>query len=318
MDPDVLKVAQDIAGDWRMIQKRFPDCFPDQGLVPGLYDLMWLSEAVRCYPAGLRAMCAGLLGSQMNKAQQCSDWSKNGLTEAQIKYASYDAFVSRQLYIQLHTAIKELNQNTTTFLESLPLPEDKTSKVYVTLPDPSGRLAKRSRELQNALVKKKNKIQEQQEQFAAIFQGKLRVTPTQAIHRFCTRFNIKQPKHTQFRVSDKGHGNSDVNENEESDFVISLSLELAPSFWIHREPEQFTKSAVSPDHVIIKAEKTRNDRMLRVTVSVTAADSKLALHETYFRLLSLLAQTRPVFPLLSLPAELVHLHPGAEAHRNFN
>ena len=47
---------------------------------------------------GLRHACAALLGVEVNKAQQTSDWEQRPLTEAQLVYAATDAAVLPLLY----------------------------------------------------------------------------------------------------------------------------------------------------------------------------------------------------------------------------
>ena len=50
------------------------------------------SKLVRTYTDkhGLKELCRELLGIELNKSQQSSDWSLNNLSDQQIKYASYD------------------------------------------------------------------------------------------------------------------------------------------------------------------------------------------------------------------------------------
>ena len=50
------------------------------------------SKLVRTYTDkhGLKDLCKEILGVDLNKAQQSSDWSSEELSDQQIKYASYD------------------------------------------------------------------------------------------------------------------------------------------------------------------------------------------------------------------------------------
>ena len=50
------------------------------------------SKLVRTYTDkhGLRELCKELLGVDLNKSQQSSDWSSKNLSDNQVKYASYD------------------------------------------------------------------------------------------------------------------------------------------------------------------------------------------------------------------------------------
>ena len=72
---------------------------------------------------GLKDLCKELLGVDLNKAQQSSDWSSEELSQQQIKYASYDAiFLFRLKKILDAMLIREdrqkLSQTIFTFLES--------------------------------------------------------------------------------------------------------------------------------------------------------------------------------------------------------
>ena len=50
---------------------------------------------------GIRALCAQVLGKQLIKAEQQSDWGVEKLSEAQVKYAALDAWVARQIALKL-------------------------------------------------------------------------------------------------------------------------------------------------------------------------------------------------------------------------
>lgn len=50
---------------------------------------------------GLRGLSAVLLGFRISKSAQKSNWAKDILTPAQIKYAATDAWVGRELYLKL-------------------------------------------------------------------------------------------------------------------------------------------------------------------------------------------------------------------------
>ncbi len=83
------------------------------------------SKLVRTYTDkhGLKDLCKELLGVDLNKAQQSSDWSSEELSQQQIKYASYDAiFLFRLKKILDAMLIREdrqkLSQTIFTFLES--------------------------------------------------------------------------------------------------------------------------------------------------------------------------------------------------------
>lgn len=59
------------------------------------------AQRAGCQGGGLRTLCAELLGKQLSKKQQKSDWARPDLTKAQVKYAAADAWVSRQIALKL-------------------------------------------------------------------------------------------------------------------------------------------------------------------------------------------------------------------------
>ncbi|MEK6777198.1 MAG: 3'-5' exonuclease [bacterium] len=57
---------------------------------------------------GLRGLAAVLLGFRITKNAQLSNWSRETLSKAQVKYAATDAWVSRELYLQLKKHTKAI------------------------------------------------------------------------------------------------------------------------------------------------------------------------------------------------------------------
>jgi exonuclease 3'-5' domain-containing protein 2 len=51
--------------------------------------------------AGLAGLASALLARSVDKAQQCSHWGREVLSSAQVAYAAQDAWVSRQLLLEL-------------------------------------------------------------------------------------------------------------------------------------------------------------------------------------------------------------------------
>lgn len=49
----------------------------------------------------VRKMSAIILGKKVSKAQQLSNWEAPQLSGSQLKYAAIDAWVCREMYIQL-------------------------------------------------------------------------------------------------------------------------------------------------------------------------------------------------------------------------
>lgn len=50
---------------------------------------------------GLRGLAACVLGFRISKGVKTSNWERNDLTKAQIRYAATDAWVSREIYLKL-------------------------------------------------------------------------------------------------------------------------------------------------------------------------------------------------------------------------
>ncbi len=83
------------------------------------------SKLVRTYTDkhGLRDLCKELLGVDLNKTQQSSDWSSEELSEQQLKYACNDAIFLFQLKKILESMLlredrKQLSKTIFNFLES--------------------------------------------------------------------------------------------------------------------------------------------------------------------------------------------------------
>ena len=67
----------------------------------GFCELQDLSTQKGIKSNGLRKLSAIVLGFKISKSQQLSNWEAPTLTESQIFYAATDAWVSRELYINL-------------------------------------------------------------------------------------------------------------------------------------------------------------------------------------------------------------------------
>ncbi len=67
----------------------------------GTVDLAVMARARGIQAQGLRTLAASLLGFRISKGARCSNWENPELTAQQIKYAATDAWVGREIYLQL-------------------------------------------------------------------------------------------------------------------------------------------------------------------------------------------------------------------------
>lgn len=93
--PGIVKAGVAVGQDVRQLQALEP--FNAAGFV----DLADLAQRAGIKNHGLRGMAAVLLGFRIVKGPRKSNWAKETLTEAQIRYAATDAWVSRELYLRL-------------------------------------------------------------------------------------------------------------------------------------------------------------------------------------------------------------------------
>ncbi len=70
-------------------------------LIKGAYDLSKLAKEKGLAENGLKTMTARLLEHKLSKKQQTSNWEAFPLTQAQIIYAATDAWLCRELYLEL-------------------------------------------------------------------------------------------------------------------------------------------------------------------------------------------------------------------------
>ncbi|MBO7571141.1 MAG: 3'-5' exonuclease domain-containing protein 2 [Bacteroidales bacterium] len=67
----------------------------------GFIDLQSIVSDYGIEEKGLRKLAAIVLGVRISKSQQLSNWESDALTEKQIRYASTDSWVTRQIYVEL-------------------------------------------------------------------------------------------------------------------------------------------------------------------------------------------------------------------------
>jgi ribonuclease D len=94
-DPRRLKVGVAVAQDVRQLQEVIP-------FVPaGFVEMGDMARRCGLVKTGLRNLAAQLMGVRISKKAQTSMWSNDRLTEAQVRYAATDAWISRELYFIL-------------------------------------------------------------------------------------------------------------------------------------------------------------------------------------------------------------------------
>lgn len=91
-NPAIRKVGVALHEDIRRLQQEY--LFEPQGFV----ELGTITQQLGIVNTGLRSLAAILLSFRVSKGVQVSNWNRSELSEAQIKYAATDAWVSREIY----------------------------------------------------------------------------------------------------------------------------------------------------------------------------------------------------------------------------
>lgn len=94
-DSSILKVGVALGHDMKELGGLFPL------KARGVFDLGGWAKRYHCRKTGLRNLCGMFLRFRMSKRAQTSNWAKPELSEAQIRYAATDAWVSRELYFYM-------------------------------------------------------------------------------------------------------------------------------------------------------------------------------------------------------------------------
>jgi ribonuclease D len=100
-DPNLLKIFHFARFDLGMLQKTF-------GVMPGpVYCTKIASRLSRTYTDkhGLKDLVREVLGHELSKQQQLSDWGAPGLTDAQLSYAASDVLYLHALREKLDTML---------------------------------------------------------------------------------------------------------------------------------------------------------------------------------------------------------------------
>jgi len=94
-DPEIIKAGVAVHDDIRILQdiRYFKPA--------GFADLQKMAKEYGIESVSLKKLSAIVLGFRISKSQQVTDWNADVLSEAQIKYASTDAWVSYEIYRKL-------------------------------------------------------------------------------------------------------------------------------------------------------------------------------------------------------------------------
>lgn len=103
-DPKVLKIGAAIRDDIRALNRVAPFA------AAGFIDLQSIVGRWGIEELSVRKMAAIVLNFKVSKAQRLSNWEATKLTAAQADYAAMDAWVCREIYIQLN-AKKQRNND---------------------------------------------------------------------------------------------------------------------------------------------------------------------------------------------------------------
>lgn len=96
-DPGIIKAGVAVHDDIRVLQNI-------RNFVPaGFVDLQKIVKEHGIESISLKKLSAIVLGFRISKSQQVTDWNADVLTEAQLKYASTDAWVCYEIYRKLNS-----------------------------------------------------------------------------------------------------------------------------------------------------------------------------------------------------------------------
>ena len=102
-DPAVIKCGVSIRDDVNELRGL-------AGFQPaGFVDLADCARRAKIKNLGLRGLGALFLGFRISKGEQVSNWAKRELTRSQIAYAATDAWVGREIYLQMERRGLALN-----------------------------------------------------------------------------------------------------------------------------------------------------------------------------------------------------------------
>ena len=94
-DAQVIKAGIAVAGDIQKLHEVMK-------FIPGGFvELGKMATKAGIKASGVRTLAAQLLGFRISKGAQCSNWERGELTQAQIVYAATDAWVCREMFLEL-------------------------------------------------------------------------------------------------------------------------------------------------------------------------------------------------------------------------
>jgi len=101
--PDVCKVGIALKEDTRKLNNFFPISFRN------MIDLNEYCTKLGFENIGAKKLTALILGFNISKGQQTSNWEVYELSEAQRRYAATDAWICREIYLKLcNTPLQEI------------------------------------------------------------------------------------------------------------------------------------------------------------------------------------------------------------------
>ena len=94
-DPEIMKVGVAVNGDFKELNRLYK-------FTPANFlELQKYIKNFEIENISLKKMAAIVLGGKVSKRQQRSNWEASILSDAQIKYAATDAWVSLKIYLEL-------------------------------------------------------------------------------------------------------------------------------------------------------------------------------------------------------------------------
>ncbi len=102
-DESIMKIGVAIHDDIKFLLKN------NKFIPGGFIDLQTYVKSFGINVFGLKKLSSLILGYRISKAQQLSNWENEKLTESQLRYAATDAWVCREIYLELRNNHKYYN-----------------------------------------------------------------------------------------------------------------------------------------------------------------------------------------------------------------